>query len=567
MKFVFVYGGVISGVGKGIVASSVAKILSNYGFNVTCVKIDPYINYDAGTMRPTEHGEVWVTYDGGETDQDLGNYERFLNKDISRWNNITTGQIYKKIIDDERAGKYLGKTVEFIPHVPNEIIRRINESAKGHDVVVVEIGGTIGDFENIPFLFAAKRIELTHGKENVAHILVTYLPIPKALGEMKTKPTQHAIMQLNSYGIVPDFIVTRAEKDLDDERKKKISKYSNVKFDHIISSPNLETIYEVPLKLVEQSMGKKLIEHLNLPKREMQWGRWKELVKNIKNPSKRVKVAIVGKYVDTGSFVLYDSYISVKEALIHAGANLGVGVDIYWINSKEVERDNSLLDKLKGMDGIIVPGGFGASGVEGKITAIRLARENDIPYLGLCYGMQLAMVEFSRNVLGWDAHTTEITQTSHPVIDILPEQRELIEKSKYGGTMRLGEYVAVLKPGTLVHSLYENSGRIERDAKRIEEYKKTEAFRVGIVKPGDILVLEKHRHRYEVNPKFVDDFVKSGVVMSGIHRRADGINLVEFMELPKNKFFVGTQAHPELKSRLEDPNPLFVGFVKACAGL
>ncbi len=555
MKFVFVYGGVISGVGKGIISSSIAKILSKAGLNVTCVKIDPYINFDAGTMNPIEHGEVFVTYDGGETDQDLGNYERFLNKDISRKNNITTGQIYKKIIDDERSGKYLGKTVEFIPHVPNEIVRRIMECARGYDVAVVEIGGTIGDFENIPFLFAAKKIELMNN--DVVHVLVTYLPIPRILGEMKTKPTQHAIMNLNSYGIVPDFIITRSERDVDDRRKEKISKYSNIKFDHIISSPNLDTIYEVPLKLLEQDMDKKLLRALKLDERPSDWSSWRLLVDNIHHPKKTVDVAIVGKYIGTGSFVLYDSYISVKEALVHAGAKLGVGVNIHWINS----RDYSV-DSLKGVDGIIVPGGFGSSGVEGKISAIKFARENDVPYLGLCYGMQLAVVEYARNVLGWDAHTTEIKQTSHPVIDILPEQKELIKNEKYGGTMRLGEYAAVLARGSLVYKLYESSGRIEEAKEKIKSY---EPFRIGNVRPDDIVVFEKHRHRYEVNPKYVDDLAGAGLKISGIHRRADGINLVEFIELPKNRFFVATQAHPELKSRFEDPAPLFVGFVKTCA--
>jgi len=565
MKFIFVYGGVMSGVGKGIVASSIANILSHHDFNVTCIKIDPYINCDAGTMRPTEHGEVFVTYDGGETDQDIGNYERFMNKDISKLNNITTGQIYKKVIEDERAGKYLGNTVEFIPHIPNEIIRRILNSSRGHDIIVIEIGGTIGDFENIPFLFAAKKMELTYGKENVIHVLVTYLPIPPNLGEMKTKPTQHAIMKLNSYGIEPDFIITRSERELDDARKEKIAKYSNVQFSHIVPSPNLKTIYEVPIKLEEKFMGNMIIDQFKLQKREIKWGKWIDLVKNIKNPQKNVDVAIVGKYIDTGSFTLYDSYISVKEALVHAGAHLNIGVNIHWINSKDIEKNPSVLNELKKMNGIIVPGGFGASGVEGMIMTIKFARENDIPYLGLCYGMQLAMIEFARDVLGWDAHTTEIKQTKYPVIDILPEQKELLKGNKYGGTMRLGEYVAALTRGTMIFNLYKNSHRIENDSKRIDEYRKTAQFRVGITKDDDVLVLEKHRHRYEVNPKFIDDFVKAGVKISGIHRRKDGINLVEFIELPKNKFFVGTQAHPELKSRLEDPSPLFMGFVKACS--
>ncbi len=557
MKFVFVYGGVMSGVGKGIITASIAKILSNMNYEVTCVKIDPYINFDAGTMNPLEHGEVFVTFDGGETDQDIGNYERFLNKDLSRRNNITTGQVYKKIIDDERAGKYLGKTVELIPHVPNEIIRRIKESSLGYDIAVVEIGGTIGDFENIPFLFSAKRIELLYGKENVVHVLVTYLPIPKTLGEMKTKPTQHAIIQLNSFGISPDFIIARSEREVDDKRKRKISKYSNILSDHIISCPNLETIYSVPMKLMEQKFDKKLLNDLNLGFKVSDWTEWNTLVNNILHSEREVRVAIVGKYVNTGSFVLYDSYISVKEALIHSGAKLGAKIHIDWVSAEQ----GSDLSKY---DGIIVPGGFGSRGVEGKINAIRFARENNIPYLGLCYGMQLAVVEYARHVLGWSANTTEIEKTEFPVIDILPEQEKLMEKNAYGGTMRLGEYAAVLKKGTLVYDLYNSSKRFDLDSSKLEYYRQHAPFRLGVVRDNDVVIFEKHRHRYEFNPKFIHDFEEAGLVISGIHRRRDGINLVEFIELPKHKFFVATQSHPELKSRLEDPSPLFVGFVKAC---
>jgi len=568
-KFIVVAGGVMSGVGKGVTTASIALILQEHGYKVTTVKIDPYINYDAGTLRPTEHGEVWVTDDGGEIDQDLGNYERFLDKDIQKRNNITTGQVYKTIIDKERKGEYLGKTVQFIPHVPNEIKDRLKESGKDKDIVVVEIGGTIGDYENIPFLFAMKSLERELGKENIAYVLVTYLPIPSHIDEMKTKPTQQAIRLLSESGIVPDFIVCRAKKALDKERKSKIEIYANIPSDHIISEPDIDTIYQIPLDLEKEKFAEKILNELKLKsKKNPNLDKWKKLVSKIRHPDKRIKIAVVGKYIDIGDYNLTDSYVSIIHSLIHAGAELNVGVDIGWINSKEFESGKKKVSILEKYDGIIVPGGFGTSGVEGKIMAIKFARENNIPYLGLCYGMQLAVVEFARNVCGMkDANTTETDEkTKFPVIDILPTQKKLMEKSDYGGTMRLGAYAAILKDKSKVLSLYASTGRIKEDNERLQKFKKdkSQKFRLGIPGEGNI-VLERHRHRFEVNPKFIKEIESKGLVFSGHHVREDKQKLMEFIELPKLKYFLATQSHPEFKSRLGNPAPLFYGFVKACS--
>src|SRR3989344_6075139 len=381
-RFIFVVGGVISGVGKGVTTASLGKILQEYGFRVTAVKIDPYINYDAGTLRPTEHGEVWVTGDGGEIDQDLGNYERFLNMSISRKNNITTGQIYKTIIDNERAGKYLGTTVQFIPHIPDEIKRRLQEASKGYDFCLVEIGGTIGDYENIPYLFAAKSLERDLGKGHVMYILITYLPIPSHIEEMKTKPTQQAIRLLTEHGIFPDFIICRAKKSLDEVRKKKIEVYANIKSDHIISEPDIDTIYRIPLDLERERLGFKILADLNMkPRKRPNWSRWKHLVDGVVQARKLVKVAMVGKYVDIGDYNLSDSYISINQSLEHAAAHLNTKVQIQWIDSKKLEKDPSSAKLLQDFDGLIIPGGFGSSGVEGKINAIRYAREHNIWHL------------------------------------------------------------------------------------------------------------------------------------------------------------------------------------------
>ncbi len=569
-KFIVVAGGVMSGVGKGVTTASISRILLEYGYKVTSIKIDPYINYDAGTLRPTEHGEVWVTDDGGEIDQDLGTYERFLDVDIPKRNNITTGQIYKTIIEKERSGKYLGKTVQFIPHVPDEIKRRIREAGKEHDIAIVEIGGTIGDYENIPFLFAMKSMERELGKDNVAYVLITYLPIPSHIEEMKTKPTQQAIRLLGENGIFPDFIICRAKKALDQVRKQKIETYANIPSTHVISEPDIETVYSIPIDLEREQLGLKILKELKLkPKKKPTWKEWKKLIDRIRNPKKNVKVAIVGKYIDIGDYNLADSYVSINQSLIHAGAALNVGVEINWLDSKMFENNKKSLNGLKEYDGIIVPGGFGSSGVEGKIKAINFARLNNKPYLGLCYGLQLAVVEYARNVCGMaNANTTEVdAKTKFPVIDILPTQKELMEKSAYGGTMRLGAYAAVLKEKSRVLQLYKETGRLKEDFNKIQEFKKdkTQKFRLGILNHNKNIILERHRHRFEVNPKFVADLEKKGLVFSGYHLREDGTKLMEYIELPKLDFWVSSQSHPEFKSRLGNPSPLFYGFVKACS--
>lgn len=541
-KFIVVAGGVISGVGKGVTTASLGKIFKEYGFSTTLVKIDPYINYDAGTLRPTEHGEVWVTNDGGEIDQDLGTYERFMNQDISKTNNITTGQIYKAVIDRERKGEYLGQTVQFLPHILDEIKRRILSAAQEYEIVIIELGGTVGDYENIPFLHAFKSLERECGADTMAYVLVTYLPIPDHMPEMKTKPTQQAIRQLGQEGILPDFIICRAREPLDTIRKKKIEMCANIAADCIISAPDIKTIYEMPLHLEREGLGAKLLAHFKLTaKQEPSWNSWQELVTVIKKARERISIGVVGKYLESGDYSLTDSYLSIYQALVHAGAHCGIGIDIIWINAASFEHDPGSLVRLQSLDGIIIPGGFGSQGVEGKIAAISYVRRNKIPYLGICYGMQLAAVEYARSVCGLtDAHTTEIhKETSHPIIDILELQKEFLSTQDYGGTMRLGAYDASIKPGTLVEKLYS----------------KTQAHQLR--------VWERHRHRYEVNPAYVELLERFGLVFSGYHERFDGTRLMEFLELPDHPFFVATQAHPEFKSRLAAPSELFYGFVQA----
>lgn len=566
MKFIFVVGGVISGVGKGIATASIAKILQQNGYTVTCVKIDPYINYDAGTLRPTEHGEVWVTDDGGEIDQDLGNYERFLGFHLPKRNNITTGQIYKELIDKERRGEFLGQTVEVIPHVPNEIKRRIMEAGKDYDFTVVEVGGTVGDYQNLPYLFAAKGMEHDVGRENVAYVLVTYLPVPSSVGEMKTKPTQQAIRMLNEAGIFPDFVLCRAPVPLDEVRKKKLETNANIMTDHVISAPDVSNIYDVPLNFEKEELGKKLLKRFNImPLKEPDWTRWTTLVNNINNPERTIKIAMVGKYVDIGNFSLTDSYISVNQSVLHASAEFAAKTDIEWIDAKKIEREGAqCLDKF---NGIIVPGGFGATGVEGKIMAIKYARKNNIPFLGLCYGLQMAVIEYARNVCNMtSANTTEVDKnTEFPVIDILESQKSVISENRYGASMRLGAYAAVLKDNTRVLELYKRTGRFNEDMERIAEMQKTsQTFRLGFLDSYYNIILERHRHRYEVNPDFVKRLEENGLVFSGFHHREDDTKLMEFIELPDHKFFVATQAHPEFKSRLGNPSPLFYGFIEAC---
>lgn len=561
-KYIIVVGGVLSGIGKGVATASIGKIIESYGYSTTAIKIDPYINYDAGTLRPTEHGEVWVTDDGGEIDQDLGNYERFLSKDIPKGNNITTGQVYKSVIDRERAGEYLGQTVQFIPHIPDEIIRRIKKASEGFDVSIVEIGGTIGDYENMPYLFAVRSLIRVAGKENLAIVMLSYLPIPSHIDEMKTKPTQQAIRQLSEHGIFPDIILCRAKTPLDSVRRGKIETYANIEADCVISAPDTDCIYEVPVNFERENLGKKLLDKLMLPVRKKpDWGRWTELLDGIMNPKISINVAMVCKYLDIGKFSLKDSYISVSRALIDAGAGDKVGVNIKWIDSKDIEKQGT--ECLTDVDGIIVPGGFGEEGFEGKIESIRFARENKVPFLGLCLGMQLALVEYARNVMGLiGANTIEADPDApYKVINFYDKQEKLIEEKKIGATMRLGAYAAQLKRDTKVFEWYEKTGRLKADGKRVKEIK--EDFRLGIPDKGEPVVIERHRHRYEVNPEYVEDFEKAGVIFSGFHRPFEGEPLMEFMELPGHPFFVGTQAHPEFKARLLNPSPLFLGLIKS----
>lgn len=559
-KYIIVIGGVISGVGKGVATASIGRILQEYGYSAIGIKIDPYINYDAGTLRPTEHGEVWVTDDGGEIDQDLGNYERFLNINIPKKNNITTGQIYSTVIERERRGQYLGQTVQFIPHIPDEIKSRIRESAKGYDITLIEVGGTVGDYENIPFLFAIKGMEREIGKENVIYVLITYLPIPSHIEEMKTKPTQQAIKLLSQNGIIPDIILCRGVQKLDDIRRKKIETYANIKREFVISAPDIKLLYEIPLNFESEHLGEKILEKLCLkPKKMPDWKMWIKNLDNIKSPDKRIKIGMIGKYLENGDYSLKDVYISINEALIHAGARLKIGIDIEWIDSSKIKNQ---IANIKNYDGIIIPGGFGIKGIEGKILAIKYARENKIPFLGLCLGMQLSVVEYARNVAGLTgAYTTEIDKnTQFPVVDILPSQKKIIESSRYGGTMRLGAYAANLKKDSLVYSLYEKQGRIESDMAQ-----DLSADRIGKVSPDSSgFVIERHRHRFEVNPEFVNILQDKGLVFSGWHIRSDGTKLMEFLELKDHPFFVATQSHPEFKSRFLHPAPLFLGFVEAC---
>ena len=594
-KFIVVAGGVISGVGKGLATASIGKILQQYGFECTALKIDPYINYDAGTMRPTEHGEVWVTDDGGEIDQDLGHYERFLGRELSRWNNLTTGQIYKAVIDKERHGEYLGQTVQPIPHITNEIKRRITEASAGHEIALVEVGGTIGDYENTPFFFALKSLEREIGKQNILYVLVTYLPVPTHIQEMKTKPTQHSIKLLSEQGIFPDFILCRARQPLDLIRKRKIETYANIDMEHIISAPDVETVYSIPLNFELDDIGHKILNMFGLePRTTPDWTHYTALVDHIKNPEHRLRIAMVGKYVASGDFSLTDAYLSVNQALEHAGAAIDAKVEIDWVTAADFEGEgNRTIETLGAYDGILVPGAFGASGAEGMILAVRFAREKQVPYLGLCYGLHMAVIEFARTVCELEgANSSEIDpNTPHPVIDIMDTQRTVIDpavwkawreispqidvvadswnnsglRHQLGGSMRLGAYAARLIEGTVVHSLYKEMGRIEEDAVRMERLRQQrgQAFRLGRIAENAPMVLERHRHRYEVLPEYVKQLEEGGLVFSGYHEQADGTRLMEFIELPNHPFFVATQAHPEFRSRLEQPAPLFLGFVRA----
>ena len=568
-KYVVVTGGVMSGVGKGLTTASMGRILGEYGYRTTAVKIDPYINYDAGTMRPTEHGEVWVTDDGGEIDQDLGNYERFLGIDLPRQNNLTTGQIYYTVIQRERRGEYLGQTVQPIPHLTDEVQRRIMKAGEGFDIVLIEIGGTGGDYENELFLFAVKGMEREIGEEHFVYVLIPYLPIPQHVGEMKTKPTQQAIRLLSQQGIFPDFIVCRAETPLDDVRKKKIMVNANVPMDHIISAPDMATIYDIPVRLEEEGLGEKLLKKMGLePRRKPDWSRWRQLLERSKNPSRILRVALVGKYVEIGDFQLTDSYISVNQSLLHAGVAADTKVEITWIDGRSFERGDLEVESLADYGGIIVPGAFGEGGAEGVIAALKFARETGMPFLGLCYGMQMAVVEFARHVAGIERATSEeiSDDSDYQVVAVQESQKQVLQDNRYGASMRLGAYAAVLKKDSRVLDLYEKAGRINEDAARIRQLldNPEQSFRVGeIMLDRDKVVLERHRHRYEISPRFVELLEEEGLVFSGHHRRVDGTRLMEFIELARHPFFIATQAHPEFKSRMDNPAPLFSGFVEA----
>lgn len=536
-KYVFVVGGVMSGVGKGITTSSIGTLLSSYGLKVALMKADPYLNVDAGTMNPVEHGEVFVLDSGLETDQDMGNYERFINASMPRENYMTNGMVFQYVINKERALGYGGKCVEPTFHITEEIMRRIDaaSTASKADVMVIEIGGTVGEYQNAIFLEVIRHLK-TKCPQCIQTVMVSYLPIPSKIGEMKTKPTQNAVRQLNSYGIQPDFIVARAEYPVDDKRKQKIADMCGVSSDHIISAPDVESIYDVPVNFKKDGFGDTLLSALGINKKHSDLTQWQGFVSKLKKAKREVKIAIVGKYFTTGGFVLSDAYISVIEALRISGAHEGVKVKIDWIDSRTFEtHPKKTVQVLGNYDGILVPGGFGSGGVEGKMNAVTYARTHKIPYFGICYGMQLAVIEFARNVAKLDgAHTVEVDgKTPHPVVMILPEQELLVSQEKLGGTMRLGAYMSDIKKGTHAYAAY----------------KKT-------------IISERHRHRYEVNPEYHEKLQKAGLIFSGLS--PDG-RLVEISELPTSvhPFFVGVQFHPELLARPLDPHPLFNAFVKA----
>ena len=537
-KYVFVLGGVMSGVGKGVVTSSLGLLLEQKGYPVNLVKVDPYLNVDAGTMNPTEHGEVFVLRSGLETDQDMGNYERFLGRDLTNDDYMTSGMVYQSVIARERALEYGGKCVEAIPHVRDEILRRIGKAAayNGSRISVIEIGGTIGDFQNALFIEAARVLKMNQ-PEDVLFVMVSYLPTPGTLGEMKTKPTQTAVRDLNSYGVQPDFIIARSREPIDEKRKEKLAVWCNVRKDRVIAAPDIKSIYEAPINFEKDKLGNALLDALKLPeKRRASLATWKKFaLATADTKAPEVHIAIVGKYLDTGDFVLSDAYLSVIEAIKFSAAKLGRQPKITWINSKSIERDAKTLAALARYDGIIVPGGFGETGIEGKIQAIRFAREKKIPYFGLCYGMQLMVIEYARNVLALKgAHTTEIKKSAEdPVVDVMLEQKKHIADNKYGGTMRLGAYPCYLKKNTIARGAYKNE-----------------------------LVEERHRHRYEINPAYVKRLEEAGLVFSGTS--PDGV-LMEIAELPRtvHPFMLGTQFHPEFQARPLSPHPLFTEFLRA----
>lgn len=535
-RYIFVVGGVMSSVGKGIATASIGRILQARGLRVTAMKIDPYINIDAGTMNPIEHGEVFVTDDADETDQDLGNYERFLGTKITSINYMTTGRVYESVIHRERNLEYDGKCVQVVPHIPYEVISRIKNAAKKNraDITIIEVGGTVGEYENILFLEAARMMKLAE-PDSVLTILVSYLPIPSIVGEMKTKPTQHAARALSSAGLQADFIIGRAERPLDNSRREKIATFCNIAADCAISSPDVESIYEVPLLFEREKLSSKILKKFRIRARKSNLNSWKNLVKRIKTVKDELKIAVVGKYFGTGDFTLADSYVSVIEAIKHSAWKHNLKPKLTWVDSEDFEDDSKKVQMLNEFDGVIVPGGFGSRGIEGIIRAITYTRENKIPYLGLCYGMQLAAVEFARNVAKLKAaHTTEVKpKTKHKIIDVMPDQIKILNAGKYGGTMRLGAYACKLTKGSIAGRAY-----------------------------GKPKIIERHRHRYEFNNQYRKKLQSKGLVISGV---SPDDNLVEIIELKHNDhpFFVATQFHPEFLSNPLKPHPLFDAFVGA----
>ena len=525
-RFVFVTGGVVSSLGKGIVAASLGRLLRARQLTCSIVKLDPYLNVDPGTMSPYQHGEVFVTEDGAETDLDLGHYERFINVDLSRMNNVTAGRIYQSVLEKERKGDYLGGTVQMIPHVTNEIKNFLKKGAAQSkaDVIIVEVGGTVGDIESLIFLEAIRQIRKDVGRDNVCYIHCTMIPNLRTTNELKTKPTQHSVDTLRSRGIQPDILVCRTERHINASIREKLSLFTDVDLNCVVQCKDVQYLYEVPLFMEQEGLAERVLEKLHLPNLTPDLREWEELVERIKRPSKQVNVAIVGKYV-----MLADAYLSVVESLKHAGAKLGAQVNIKWVLSEDVEK-NGTKEYLQDMDGVLVPGGFGDRGIEGKIAAATFARTNKKPYLGLCLGMQTAVIEFARNVAKMaDANSTEFApHSTHPVIDLMPDQHNVTHK---GGTMRLGKYPCHLKTGSIAAKAY-----------------------------GHTEISERHRHRYEVNNELRPELAKHGLIFSGL---SPDERLVEVIELPDHPFFVACQFHPELKSRPDNAHPLFVGFVQA----
>lgn len=532
MKYIIVSGGVLSGLGKGITAASLGLLLQSRGYKVTIMKCDMYLNIDAGTMNPLEHGEVFVTQDGLETDQDLGHYERFLGVSLTKANYMTNGQIYKWVLDKERALEYGGRCVEPYHQIPPEIMERWRVAGEVNkaDITIVEFGGTIGEYEGLLFFEAYRRLKLQKPKD-VALIHVGYLPAPGNIGELKSKPLQQSISTLNSLGIMPDFVVGRAERPVDDKRKEKIALASGLPIENIISNPDLDSVYKVPLFLKKEKLDQKVLKKLGLKQKKLHLEKWEEMVKKVNSVKpKTVNIGIVGKYQKSGDYILQDAYVSVVEALRHASAHSGIGCKLHWIDSEDKDMD------LTQMDGILVPQGWGKRGIEGKVAAIKYARENNVPYLGLCFGMQMAVIEFARDILKLkDANTEEAEDgTSHPVIHTMDYQKELIKNKQFGGTIRLGAWPLKIKRGTLLYKIYGKESVLD----------------------------ERHRHRYEFNNKYREEFEKAGFVISGTS--PDG-KLVEAIELKNHPFFVGTQFHPEYISRALSPHPIFVEFLKAAA--